>query len=325
MRAAFVLGLLALCACNDTPQPVVEDAARLDGDINLMPDQAPFDAHEIDQAPADLGRVDAMPLDWGTPDAAPPVPSPCPPERGMVGIPFPDGRCSLMDPHLVSRAEYFEAQQAYDLSNTDGVCVRNRGEAPRTTRNVSRLLCVDQVPGFESDEEPYYRSLPWPPSTEEADLPMICLSWCDAQRYCEVIGKRLCGGAEPAEVTPERLSHARDPALDELMNACTAGGTRRGPAGDGARPIPDFLEVEYLDPAVYGSEGGYAGLHDLSMGCEYGSQFPGVAICTHAYTGAPCTVYDFPLDEPTTQWNVALARPSMSFRCCTDTDARWQE
>jgi hypothetical protein len=206
--APSLLGLIALFACNDDPRPLVEDAASLGG---VVRDQARPDADETDRALLDLGRVDAMLLDWGTPDAAPPVESPCSPERGMVGIPFPDGRCSLMDPHLVSRGEYYEAQQAYDLSNTDGVCVRNDGEAPRVLRNISYLLCMEQIPSFESDEEPIYRPLPWPPSTEEAELPMICLSWCDAQRYCEVIGKRLCGGAEPAAMTSERLSRATHP------------------------------------------------------------------------------------------------------------------
>ena len=57
-------------------------------------------------------------------------------------------------------------------------------------------------------------------TTDCDNHPQICVDWCDAQAYCNAVGKRLCGHIEGG---PVETSSAADSLADQWYYVCTQG------------------------------------------------------------------------------------------------------
>lgn len=67
----------------------------------------------------------------------------------------------------------------------------------------------------------------WPPSN--MNHPVVYVDWCDAYAFCKWAGKRLCGQIGGGAIEPWKYA---DPASNQWMNACSAGGKYDFPYGD---------------------------------------------------------------------------------------------
>jgi formylglycine-generating enzyme required for sulfatase activity len=103
--------------------------------------------------------------------------------------------------------------------------------------------------------------------TDYADnkLPVDCVDWCDAKRYCEYVGKHLCGAIGGGSVA---VASFADASKDEWYAACSHGGTRAEPYGSA------YMGGNCADVSAPGTravlvpnlscQGGYDGLFDMS-------------------------------------------------------------
>lgn len=128
----------------------------------------------------------------------------CPSGAGDAGlgpemVRLPEGFC--IDKTEVTRAQY----QAWLATSP---------EAPKQTAECS-----------ENDD--FTPACAWPPAGE-ANLPVVCVDWCDAKAFCEAAGKRLCGRIGGGAVSFEKYD---DPAVSEWHAACTSGGKYEYPYG----------------------------------------------------------------------------------------------
>lgn len=186
-----------------------------------------FDAFVLDQN-LDFEVKDIVfdiSLDSDTSSAwMPPVASDCPSSPGMAGVHMPDGRCYLIDSWFVTQEEYYLATKDHIPLSSHPHCINHAGNGPRVWLgdNYNDLCVIDQE--FQEDSMEYL--LQWPPSEENLDRPMYCLTWCDASAYCESLGKRLCNNSS------SDTSNDIKPEDDEWLNACTGGGTRSIPYND---------------------------------------------------------------------------------------------
>jgi formylglycine-generating enzyme required for sulfatase activity len=109
--------------------------------------------------------------------------------------------------------------------------------------------------------------------SSSSNLPVGCVDWCDAQRYCAWAGKRLCGaiGGGPAV-----FASGADPA-SEWYRACAGANGDAYPYGDvyeGQTCVTsDYdgvsgyqAQTDELQPAgsAAGCVGSVEGLHDMS-------------------------------------------------------------
>lgn len=179
----------------------------------------------------------------------PPVASSCPSSPGMAGVHMPDGRCYLIDSWFVTQREYYLATKDHIPISNHPHCINHDGVGPRVWlgERYSDLCVIDQ----EYQEESMEYLLPWPPSDENLDRQMHCLTWCDASAYCESLGKRLCNNSS-LDISGD-ISYKDD----EWLNACTGGGTRMIPYHDQSS-APGCLS-EPLDRTSR-CEGGFEGV-----------------------------------------------------------------
>jgi sulfatase modifying factor 1 len=96
--------------------------------------------------------------------------------------------------------------------------------------------------------------------------PISCIDWCDARKYCEWAGKRLCGKIGGGSAAPGQFA---DAAQDQWFSACSKGGTRAFPYGDSYQSTScagiDHSGTHALPVAnLPNCQGGYAGLYDMS-------------------------------------------------------------
>ena len=105
----------------------------------------------------------------------------------------------------------------------------------------------------------------WPP-TNDGNLPVVCVDWCDAYAYCAAMGKRLCGKIGGGS----NAGHA-DASASQWYAACSSGGLFDFPYGDAydgqACNSSDvgYLAVEVGSmPGCQSTENGYEGVYDLS-------------------------------------------------------------
>jgi formylglycine-generating enzyme len=116
----------------------------------------------------------------------------------MVPIQRPDGTCYFMQVTEVNRSDYL------DFINDNGA---NPGQVPPCQDNTTLIpSCEWTAPGGA-----------------DAQLPVVCVDWCDAEAYCDWLGMRLCEGS---------YVNFADPEDSEWFNACSNGDSTAYPYSD---------------------------------------------------------------------------------------------
>ncbi|MEC7523059.1 MAG: SUMF1/EgtB/PvdO family nonheme iron enzyme [Myxococcota bacterium] len=129
----------------------------------------------------------------------PPGQGSCPSGMGPEMARLPEGFC--IDTTEVTRGQYEAWLDTSPDVDRSGACAENDDLTP---------------------------SCHWPPGGN-ADQPVVCVDWCDAQAFCAAAGKRLCGRIGGGDYAPDGYD---DPAVSEWHAACTSGGRYDYPYGD---------------------------------------------------------------------------------------------
>jgi formylglycine-generating enzyme required for sulfatase activity len=165
----------------------------------------------------------------------------------MVEVPKPGGGSYCIDRTEVTNKHYSDFLAASPAVNQNGVCSWNNSYQP----DVSAACAIG---------EGVYDPVGHP------QQPVACIDWCDAKRYCEWAGKRLCGkfggGNNPT-------ASFADANASEWYRACSKAGTLKFPYGNtyqgsacagldgsGSHPSNVTSKVACI--------GGYDGLYDMS-------------------------------------------------------------
>lgn len=165
------------------------------------------------------------------------------PGPALVEVPAPNGSTYCIDSTEVTNGQYaaFLAAKGNDSSGQDAWCSWNTSYVPNDG---------------------------WP--TARDDFPVISVDWCDAFAYCHWAGKSLCGKIGGGPNLPADTAYA---PLDAWYNACSQGGTRTYPYGNGYEPATCNGADNFADPDTAGATavgakaacaGGYNGLVDMS-------------------------------------------------------------
>lgn len=169
----------------------------------------------------------------------------------MIEVPRPGGTYCI-DQTEVTNENY----AAFLASNPnpqgqDAECAWNTSFVPTSTNNTEPCRVVQYDP------------------TNKPKVPVSCIDWCDAKRYCQWAGKRLCGAMDGASLAPSDFANA---AKSQWYSACSRAGTRDFPYGD----VHDPEACADLDNAsgtgthasdvmsFAGCTGGYTALFDMS-------------------------------------------------------------
>ena len=137
------------------------------------------------------------------------------PGPSMVTIPVPPGTCPLapcapesVTKYCIDRTEVTQSQYAKFLAAAvspvfqGGECVLNQTFVPSADTGG----CTPS--SFDASANP--------------DHPVVCVDWCDASKYCEWAGKRLCGGIGGIQVG----GYQDSAKVSQWFNACSGSGTR---------------------------------------------------------------------------------------------------
>jgi formylglycine-generating enzyme len=97
-------------------------------------------------------------------------------------------------------------------------------------------------------------------------MPVSCIDWCDAKRYCEWAGKRLCGNTGGGSNPPQDYDSAED---SQWYRACSRAGSRLFPYGNQYQSTYcNGVDSPYFHPAqvaiAVNCDGGYSGIFDMS-------------------------------------------------------------
>jgi formylglycine-generating enzyme required for sulfatase activity len=137
----------------------------------------------------------------------------CPPE--MREITFKDGASFCIDRLETARAEFDEFLSA--------------PPAPDALPVQALSLCggfTGATPGGGADCSEAYQP------GQEPELPMTCVTLCEAAAYCQFRGKRLCGGRGGDALLRPVLQGLQDTEKDEWYRACAGDDVRRYPYGN---------------------------------------------------------------------------------------------
>jgi formylglycine-generating enzyme required for sulfatase activity len=164
-------------------------------------------------------------------------------------------------------------------------------------------------------------SAEWPQPSNNENLPVVWVDWCDAQDYCRWAGKRLCGALGGGGLGDSA------PSTGEWYNACSAGGTRTYPYGNAySGSACNGIDNGAGAKVAVGSEttcvGGYAGLYDMS-----GNVYEWDNACAPQNgAGDTCRVRGGSYENPSA--NLECANPdtvhrqdkwhNIGIRCCAD-------
>jgi hypothetical protein len=165
----------------------------------------------------------------------------------MIEIPKPGGGIYCMDRTEVTSSDYKLFLDAAVVTTGQGTeCSWNTTYQPDT----SSSSCAVQP--YDPDARP--------------KVPISCVDWCDAKRYCGWAGKRLCGAIGGGSNPPSSYIDAN---ADQWYRACSKAGTLKFPYGNVYQPMSCIgIDSPYVDPASVASapscQGGYDGLFDLS-------------------------------------------------------------
>jgi formylglycine-generating enzyme required for sulfatase activity len=170
----------------------------------------------------------------------------------------------------------------------------------------------------------------------DPELPMTCVTLCEAMAYCQFQGKRLCGGrgGDVIELGALRDEAVNGPEQDEWYTACAGKGSRMYPYGSEAvSGICNVASTELLPVGASASCTTPEGVLDLSgnvaewtltcmakgdwdsprclvRGGEFLTPNLGHARCQRTRRGN--SEEPFPSAEPTERL------PGVGIRCCSD-------
>lgn len=202
-RGAVALAIFAAFAACSTKRPAPDDAGA---DAS-----APIDGGAIDDAgapdAADAGAID----DAGASDAGklPGTSEGCPDDMLLVdGMYCPDVEQICLEHHQefdndeAKKKKKRASGEESGASTVSERCLRYKDPSRCLSKNKTHLrFCMDR---YE-----------WP--NKKGELPALLVSWVDAKKECEAIGKRLCMEAEfnlaceGEELLPYTYGYARDP------------------------------------------------------------------------------------------------------------------
>lgn len=156
-------------------------------------------------------------------------------------------------------------------------------------------------------------------------LPVVCVDYCDAEAYCHVHGKRLCGRVGGTMNNP---ADDVDPFASEWYAACAGPDETLYPYGEVASPsrcnasgyAPDDMGPRDLE-TMSECEGGIAGLFNMS-----GNVAEWEWSCTSASTSATCSTRGGSFKDGPYEARCAGAigmqrldvANDVGFRCCAD-------
>ncbi len=173
------------------------------------------------------------------------APETCPgdlPGPPSVEIPKPDGGFYCVDRTEVTNGQYAQfLATSPDPAGQDEVCSWNDSFDPQTSTECDNV-------------------------ESQSSLPVTCVDWCDAKKFCEWAGKELCGAITGGPVLPADFA---EPGVDAWFSACSEDGMREFPYGNDYESESCIgIDSPFLEPVAAGMtttcQGGYPGLYDMS-------------------------------------------------------------
>jgi formylglycine-generating enzyme len=141
----------------------------------------------------------------------------------MVPVPIPAGAPGAPGTYCIDHTEVTNKQYADflatnpDIGSQPTFCSWNTSFAPETLAGTDNCPNVATIYDLQN----------------HAQNPVACIDWCDARKYCESVGKRLCGAFGGGAVAAGSGSDAKK---DEWYAACSAGGSLAFPYGNTFQP-----------------------------------------------------------------------------------------
>jgi sulfatase modifying factor 1 len=167
----------------------------------------------------------------------------------LIEIPKPGGGFFCMDRTEVTNQDYaaFLASNP-STANQAAACSFNDSFEPDT----SAACAAEEIAKYDPVARP--------------KVPVGCVDWCDAKRYCEWTGKRLCGAIGGG---PSPTGSFADAAVSQWYRACSKGGAQKFPYGNSYQATYcNGADVAGYHPAPVANlpacTGGYTGLFDMS-------------------------------------------------------------
>jgi sulfatase modifying factor 1 len=166
----------------------------------------------------------------------------------LIEIPKPGGGFYCMDRTEITNQQYsvFLASNPSTVGQ-DAACSWNTTYAPDTSDS-----CASGAGKYDPLARP--------------KVPVSCVDWCDAKRYCAWAGKHLCGAIDGGS---NPTSSFADASASQWYRACSKAGTQKFPYGNQYNgTYCNGIDTSGAHPDEVASHanclGGYSGLFDMS-------------------------------------------------------------